>query len=391
MHERNETRTRRIANTALAALFLAGIAVCCVGTFFGLDTGGIPGENRAMTPASSLLKGRLRDLPDRTNQWFNDHFGLRNSFVKLNSGVLLRAFGVSSSSDVVVGKNGWLFYAADRIIESRRGLVPFTDDELRAWQAKIEERRDWLASQGIRYVFMIAPEKSSLYAELLPDELAVVRDETRLDQLVAWMGAHSTVNVLDLRPSLNAAKAEGRVWHKTDTHWNDEGAYAAYAQIAAWLKAEFPAVEPVAKGEFDRQVHPGPGGDLAGMLALMTRMSEDRIVLAPKSPGGVREMQVTEAMTIRKWLPEHGPVVYECDNAPPVRAVVLHDSFFQQVQPFLSRNFARTTYVWWVFPPEIIAAEKPDVVIEEMVERVLSRPGFLPINEPPVAGFTAAE
>ncbi len=391
MHERNETLMRRAANAALAIAFLAGLALPFVGTFFALDTAGLPGENREMAPRPSLSKGKLAEFPRRVDAWFNDHFGFRNSLVRANSRILLRVFGVSSSSDVVLGKAGWLFFAADRIIESRRGILPFADDELRAWQIALEERRDWLAARGIRYVFMISPEKSSLYAEFLPDELAPVSAPSRLDQFVAWMRAHSTVDVLDLRESLNAAKAEGLIWYRTDTHWNDEGAFAAHGQIAGWLTRQFTSATPVGRDAFERRTGPGPAGDLAGLLALLPEAREECIILVPKTPGDVREAVPTDAMNAHAWFPAHAPVVFTCDNAPPLRAVVLHDSFFLQMRPFLSRDFARTTFIWWVFPADVIADERPHVVIEETAERVLSRPGFFPANEPPVAGFKATK
>jgi hypothetical protein len=47
------------------------------------------------------------------------------------------------------------------------------------------------------------------------------------------------------------------------------------------------------------------------------------------------------------------------------------------------------TFLHTVFAPEVIAAERPDLVIEEMVERVLSRPGFLPASE--LAALDAAD
>ena len=421
MHDRNETTMRRIANAALAAAFAVGIGLPCVGTLFHLDTGGLPGENRAMAPAPSLAKGKLKEYPQKAEAWFNDHFGLRNSLVLEHSLVALKVFGVSSSNDVAIGRDGWLFYAADRILESRRGVLPFTEEELRGWQSRLEERRDWLASQGIRYVFMIAPEKSSLYAEYLPDALApafadlsaeassfadlsaeaLAKEEasagqdargksaTRLDQLLAWMRARSTVEMLDLRESLRAAKADVRIWHRTDTHWNDEGAFAAFQQIEAWLQSKFPAVRPLDRAEFDRKAVVGLGGDLAGMLALMSRIPEERIVLTPRTPSPVRPAELTEAMNKRAWIPTRGPSVYECAEGEVPRGVILRDSFFQQVQPFLARHFQRSAFVWWAFPPDVIADEKPDVVIEEMVERVLSRPDFLPVNESPIAGYRA--
>jgi hypothetical protein len=389
MHDRNETSPRRAANATLAALFVAGIALPCVGTFLRLDTGGMRDENRKMADPPSLTKGKLKEYPRRAEAWFNDHFGMRNSLVRAYSLVQVKVLHGIASARVVQGRDGWLFYAEDKIIEMRRGLLPFSEGDLRQWQTLLEERRDWLASQNIRYVFMFAPEKSSLYAEFLPAYLAPVRDQTRLDQFLAWMRAHSTVEALDLRESLRAAKSEGRIYHRTDTHWNEEGAFAAYRQIAAWLKKEFPRVTPIERGEFEPSVLVTPGGDLAGMLALTSILHEERRCLIPKTPSAVRAGKRTETMTKRPWIQGHEPVVFERDNAEIPRAVVVHDSFFDMARPFLSRHFGRSTFVSWYFIHEIIADEKPDVVIEEMVERVLSRP--VPVNEPPVAGSRPAK
>jgi hypothetical protein len=70
-------------------------------------------------------------------------------------------------------------------------------------------------------------------------------------------------------------------------------------------------------------------------------------------------------------------------------AVVVHDSFVLPMLPFLARHFRRSTFLHTVFAPEVIAAERPDLMIEEMVERVLSRPGFLPASE--LAAFDAGD
>jgi hypothetical protein len=72
------------------------------------------------------------------------------------------------------------------------------------------------------------------------------------------------------------------------------------------------------------------------------------------------------------------PRLYEVPSGEIGRAVVVHDSFFQVVEPYLARHFRRSLFLRRIFAPELIAGEQPEIVIEEMVERVLSRPGFLP-------------
>ena len=59
--------------------------------------------------------------------------------------------------------------------------------------------------------------------------------------------------------------------------------------------------------------------------------------------------------------------------------MVIHDSFFEEaILTFLARHFRRATFVHRVFATDLIADEKPDVVIEEIVERYLNYDGFQP-------------
>jgi alginate O-acetyltransferase complex protein AlgJ len=361
-------------NRVLVLLFAIAIVTPAVGTIFGVDTGRLPGENRALARPPDFGVAPVKELRRQIDAWFDDHFGFRSTLVTMHSLVEYAVFGVSSSNKVVIGRDGWLFYAADRIIENRRGLLPFTADELRVWQAKLEERRDWLAHRGIRYVFAVAPEKSSLYAELLPATLQPVQDGNRADQLFEWMRAHSTVEMLDFRPALRAAKDDERLYHRTDTHWNDLGAFIAYHEVAAWLARNFPSVRPRERDEFEREVKTTGGGDLAGMLALVPYLPEERIALVARTPSPLLPEVWTEVLAARASF---DPRVYANPAGEIARAVVVHDSFFQPLQPFLAPHFRRSVFLKRLFAGDVIRDEQPDVVVEEVVERVLSRPGFV--------------
>jgi hypothetical protein len=86
-------------------------------------------------------------------------------------------------------------------------------------------------------------------------------------------------------------------------------------------------------------------------------------------------------MKRRTYLPHQKRKIFACPSGEIGSAVVVHDSFVLPMQPFLARHFCRSTFLPTVFAPEVIAAKRPDLVIEEMVERVLSRPDFLPASE----------
>ena len=56
-----------------------------------------------------------------------------------------------------------------------------------------------------------------------------------------------------------------------------------------------------------------------------------------------------------------------------MNAIIFRDSF--GIKPYISRQFNRSTYIWgrvdYSLLTEFIEKEKPDIVIEEVIERAL--------------------
>jgi hypothetical protein len=75
------------------------------------------------------------------------------------------------------------------------------------------------------------------------------------------------------------------------------------------------------------------------------------------------------------WKPFPEPVATDCPSAD-LRLVMLHDSFGKGLRPYLSAHFKRSVYVWQhnlsgeMFK-KVILKEHPDIVIEEIVERMI--------------------
>ena len=66
---------------------------------------------------------------------------------------------------------------------------------------------------------------------------------------------------------------------------------------------------------------------------------------------------------------------YETGHPTLPRAVIFHDSFALSLVRFLSEHFSRVAYSWQdTFDPVVIERERPQVVIQEHVERSLMAP-----------------
>src|SRR5439155_17978377 len=92
--------------------------------------GGSNLENRTLAAFPTIGSWKeIKDLPQKADAYINDRFGLRAQLVHIHS-VLRYRLGLSSSKDVVIGRDGWLFYTADRLMEQHTGANIFSPAEL---------------------------------------------------------------------------------------------------------------------------------------------------------------------------------------------------------------------------------------------------------------------
>ena len=63
--------------------------------------------------------------------------------------------------------NGWIFYIAKESLETT------TDKELHQWKVLLEKRQQWLARRNIFYLFLIIPNKGTIYPEFMPANIYI--------------------------------------------------------------------------------------------------------------------------------------------------------------------------------------------------------------------------
>jgi alginate O-acetyltransferase complex protein AlgJ len=359
--------------------FMAAIWLPLAATFWSSGSGRMDATEKrklADLPNWKLTWERLNAYPSEFNHYFDDNFGMREKLVGLHSYIKGICLSVSPIPTAIIGKAGWLYLGDGNVVADYRNAHPLTEPELRQWRDTLVAKRAWLAQRGIKYVFVVAPDKHTIYPEYMPDRLNKVSARSCLDQLIAYMKGNSDFEIVDLRPALNAEKATVRVFHKTDTHWNDWGAFVAYREIMRAASAQLPELKPRDEADFRAVEYPSAGLDIANMMGLRAVIRERVLRLEPKFPPCARPA----AMTLRpdlpwpKYEPGHEAFARECSTAT-LKAVVFQDSFGTALVPYLSEHFRRTAFIW-DYPNRIvmnaaIVSEHPDIVIEERVERHL--------------------
>jgi alginate O-acetyltransferase complex protein AlgJ len=265
---------------------------------------------------------------------------------------------------VLRGKAGWLFLRQDTndVLGQHTGRVALGEDGQRAWRRVLRGRVSRAASLNFSWLCQITPDKESVYPEHLPAEVvpASRRPVHEVLQIARSLGAPVTYPLEEL----SSWKERGLIYSRTDTHWNQFGAYAAYRALCKQLargSVQVSAVEEAAIEWVPREV----AGDLGSKLEPPVRAPTLRAELA----------QHRSRLVFDNGVKNHGRVmIFEQEAPGKPSAVVFGESFTHQLLVFLKESFRRLVFAHTsMMISELILHEKPDVVINVPLERFVIR------------------
>jgi len=360
----------KLRDTFLMTVFLIAISLPLGVQLTGNASGTQSHEKRKLAafPPIPTSFETLWKYPGKFTTYYGDNFGLRAKLIRLHALAMYRLFGLSPSDKVLIGRDGWLYYTDDYSLDDYRSLVPFTTAEMEKWRQVLEARQNWLAKRGVKFVIVFACDKYVIYPEFLP--AAYRRKDTpyRVDELSDYLAKNSKLTVVSLHQPLAAAKQD-RLYQRTDTHWNDRGAYIGYREIITAIGQQPLVYDPVEKTT--------EGWDLARLMGLNDIISEEDRQLQPRTPRRATIVDIDRQDPL--W--NVGRVALEVKDRNLLKLVMFRDSFGSALVPFLAEHFQHSLFLWqYDFDPAVIEREKPDVVIWLMTSRRLQ--WFDPVNPP---------
>ena len=212
-------------------------------------------ERPVIIDESGFNLGYMQEL----SKYFEDRFAFRTYMVDINSRIRADIFKTSPEDDVIVGKNGWLFYAST--LDDYLGDNLSTNRELFAMAENVKLMQNYAESKGAKFVFTIAPNKNSLYPEYMPSQYQnrIVQDASDARRLEAFLEQNevSYVNLFSIIHS-----ADNIYYLKGDSHWNKVGAIKGYNAILDKAEKAHDDYSGV-KAEY---VMGAAAGDLHGMI-----------------------------------------------------------------------------------------------------------------------------
>ena len=307
-----------------------------------------PGANEVLSPRPALTDrdGKLNGsvLTDAA-AYFGDHFGFRQELItgwaKLNAAL----FRTSTAEDVILGREGWLYFAPTLGDYTRTD--PMTDRELWCAARTLYLLQENARSDGGEFLFVIAPNKNSLYPDAMP-LLPVEKADSNARSLFRRL-EEMGVDHLDLFSVFR--QEEEILYFPTDSHWNGRGAALAADALLTALGRE--------GGYYTAEFLPGEHkGDLYEMLYPAGKETDPDQIYAPgfTFTGGGKN---PDAITIRTQ-----------SAAGQGSLVMYRDSFGRNLYPYLAERFEsavfsrKTDYGSTELAPG-------DVLVIELVERNL--------------------
>ena len=334
----------------------------------------------AAFPSIPTNVSEVRRFFSGVDSYLDDHFGFREWMVyRYQKEIRKRFADVGTLTKVIKGTDDWYFYTGDNQLENYTGRDLLSKSDLKKWMGTYRAKLQWLEKQGIRYLFIVPPNKITVYGEFLGDPWLSQKGTTRLSQIKNALEESDQASFLDLSPSLIGQKDNEHLYFKSDTHWTEYGAYLGYLSIADKIESMFEGSGFKRAFTFSETMtrtcekKRKSCGDLTNMTLDYVSFSESFRIANEFS--SCTDDQDYDYRLSGVDMNTADPYIAKTCSTGTLKALVFRDSFFRAVEPYLSENFKEIIYLWKGFDPknveELISTLKPDIVIEERGERKL--------------------
>lgn len=266
----------------------------------------------------------------------------------------------AKSRTVAVGNNSQL-YSTDyswltRLSDSQ------IDDIRHALSQKVMDAKQ-LTGKDTEYVYVIVPDKLTVYTEDAPTELVELLPELEAyKQTVKAVRGSAGMKVIDLSEDMKNHRALESLYSQTDMMLTGFGAYVGYHSISSYIAERFPQVEVHELMDFAAGTDTNVGGELVSRLGLDPAVISETVLTLNRTfqpcarfeQSGGGELDKTQAF-----------ISYTDDSTLPV-AIVTRDAYGTEMLENIAEHFSKMIVLRegeYTVSDELIAEIKPDYII----------------------------
>lgn len=288
--------------------------------------------------------------------YLSEHFAFRAELVTANNLLHHALFGVSREDSVITGADDWLFLADT--LPDYADTNAMTARTLHNTLRTLSLMRDYAAAQGAQFLFVVPPNKNTLYPDAMPAWYRQGTDSNLTRLTAALQG--TDIPYLNLADTLGAADAV--VYHKRDTHWNNIGARLGCGAILNALGLPFDGADTPFEARTDWS------GDLDALIYPTAGYLDTQYY--DTAPAHTTSFSFTGRAT----SVEAPDILTEHTGDAAGKLLVFRDSFGNALLPYLSSAVGTVRYQKYVpYQLNLLEAEQYDAVVVELVERNLAQ------------------
>jgi hypothetical protein len=288
---------------------------------------------------------------DEFESYFSEHFAFRQQLVTADGRLKSALTKTSADNDVIVGKDGWLYYG--ETINDFLRIDTLSETEINNIANNLRIIGDYCDSKDADFIFFAAPNKNTIYPENMPYNYVPSDNESNLERLTAKLSGENFY--FDMKSALLGLDSPTSLYHKTDTHWNNFGAYAAHTMLMNKLNKGSCSTGNGWYIEYDRL------GDLAAMLYPAEEAKDMQLH---------NDYEFKYEYTSRfRGLDDISITTSNPDSQGNL--LMYRDSYGEAILPYMAEMFATAEFSRAV-PYNLQKVSEGDSVIIELVERNLS-------------------
>lgn len=196
-----------------------------------------------------------------------------------------------NGNSVSVGNDSRLYF--DKMADDASGKNLYTTTQLNKIKDGVNNRindyRALAGSQKVELIYLLIPNVTTVYPEILPENVVEEHYTTIYDQVVNTLN-ETKATVIDMREIFNGVRDDktvnetyGGLYRVTDSSLSDYGAYLAYSELMNVVSARFPSAAPKGLDDFNWVTKSTIGGNLVHYRELdKDTISENVVVAEPK-------------------------------------------------------------------------------------------------------------
>lgn len=326
-------------------------------------------EQRELAEKPEFSIAGISDYPSSFESFYNDRLPFRAQLIRANNRINFATLSGSSALTLIQGRDGWLFYNPAGLDGDPVGDYyndpRLPDEQLAEIAQALVTMRDQLAESGCEFVFYLAPNKLTLYADdYFPFYYPRNAGQTRGQQLAEFLAQMPELRTVYPEQALRDAVSDRLpvIYYRQDTHWNTAGGYVGAKALLETLGIPMPELETLTLREAESDIR-----DLGLMLSVGSQLPRETDYI----PEGYATRQIREEKM-------DGIVRTACPGGDSRKLMVIRDSFCTAMIDPIASQFENCVFVQRKdFSPSLLREEQPDILVYECVERFLTEiPSF---------------